>query len=28
MSHPSYPPWPDYLNNTWYSTQVMKLLIL
>jgi hypothetical protein len=28
MSYPSHPPWPDLSNYTWWSVQVMKLLIM
>jgi hypothetical protein len=28
MPHQSHPPWPDHLNNTWWSVQVMKLLVM
>jgi hypothetical protein len=28
MPRPSHPPWRDNPNNIWWSTQVMKLLIM
>jgi hypothetical protein len=28
MPHQSNPPWLDHPNNTWWSVQVMKLLIV